>query len=710
MRRILVTSALPYANGQIHLGHLVETIQTDIWVRFQKLQGHECRYFCADDTHGTPVMIRARQEGITPEALVERIHAEHLSDFDGFHIEFDNYYTTNSQENRLLSEEVYLNNRQAGNIRVSQVRQAYCERDGMFLPDRFIRGRCPACGAEDQYGDACEVCSGSHAPLDLKEPRCALCGDAPVERESEHFFFRLTAFEPFLKSWIRSGALQPEMANKLDEWFEAGLQDWDISRDGPYFGFEIPDAPGKYFYVWLDAPIGYMASTWAWCKREGRDFDAIWRRDDQMEVYHFIGKDILYFHTLFWPATLHGAGFRVPNAVYVHGFLTVNGQKMSKSRGTFITARQYLEVLDPEYLRYYYAAKLTARVDDLDLNLDDFILRVNSDLVGKVVNIASRSAGFIQKRFEGLLCERYPDDGGLRDRFVAAGDEIATLYAGREYAKAMRAIMQLADEANRYVEARAPWTLAKDPDQSDALHATCTVALELFRILMIYLQPVLPKLAERCRDFLRLPPFTWEARLHPLQAHRIGAFSHLMERVDPKKVEQLIQSVAPPVESIAQANAKTATKAKKAPPCAVDTESKATASAPAASAPNPAPTHVPAPSPAVTAETIDIETFGKIDLRVARILTASLVEGADKLLCLTLDVGELGEKTVFAGIRQACPPDTLPGRLTVLVANLQPRKMRFGTSEGMVLAAGPGGKELYLLSPDSGATPGMRIR
>ncbi|NGZ06317.1 MAG: methionine--tRNA ligase [Magnetococcales bacterium] len=686
MRRILVTSALPYANGQIHLGHLVETIQTDIWVRFQKLQGHECRYFCADDTHGTPVMIRARQEGITPEALVERMHAEHLHDFTGFYIAFDNYYTTNSPENRLLSEEVYLNNRQAGNIRVSTVRQAYCERDQMFLPDRFIRGTCPTCGAEDQYGDACEICSGSHAPLDLKHPRCALCGDAPVERDSEHFFFRLTAFEPFLKAWTRSGALQPEMANKLDEWFKAGLQDWDISRDGPYFGFEIPDAPGKYFYVWLDAPIGYMASCWEWCKRHGRDFDAIWRRDDLMEVYHFIGKDILYFHTLFWPATLHGAGFRTPTAVYVHGFLTVNGQKMSKSRGTFITARHYLEHLDPEYLRYYYAAKLTARVDDLDLNLDDFILRVNSDLVGKVINIASRCAGFIQKRFAGRLTDTCPDDGGLHDQLVAAGVEIAQLYEAREFSKAMRAIMNLADLANRYVETKAPWNLAKDPERQQELHDTCTVALNLFRILMIYLQPVLPVTAEKSREFLQLPPWSWEARHIPFApGHAIHPFTHMMARVDPKKVETLIQAVTPPASSA---------------PAAPVVKKKAA----------PAETPLPVPAPPLEEATLEIETFAQMDLRVAKILTASPVEGADKLLQLTLDLGELGTKTVFAGIRAAYQPDTLPGRMTVMIANLKPRKMRFGLSEGMVLAAGPGGDQLFLLSPDSGASPGMRIR
>ncbi|MBF0125652.1 MAG: methionine--tRNA ligase [Magnetococcales bacterium] len=674
MRRILVTSALPYANGQIHLGHLVETIQTDIWVRFQKLQGHECHYFCADDTHGTPVMIRARNEGISPETLVERMQQEHLEDFKGFNIAFDHYHTTNSEENRLLAEEVYLENRKAGNIRTSTVRQAYCLEDKMFLPDRFIRGTCPACGAADQYGDACEICSKNYSPLDLRDAACALCGATPVARDSEHFFFKLTDFEPFLKEWTRSGALQPEMANKLDEWFQAGLQDWDISRDGPYFGFEIPDAPGKYFYVWLDAPVGYMASCMAWCKRNGRDFADFWRRDDLVEVYHFIGKDILYFHTLFWPAMLKGAGFRPPTAVFTHGFLTVNGQKMSKSRGTFITARHYLERLNPEYLRYYYATKLTARVDDLDLNLEDFVLRVNSDLVGKVVNIASRTAGFLHKQFQGRLAATYPDDGGLHQKFVEAGNEIANFYEAREFSKAMRSIMSLADLANRYVEDHAPWTLIKSEETKETVRDTCTIAINLFRILTLYLQPVLPLMAEKSREFLRLPPYSWPDRLEPLRNHTIGEFSHIMVRVDPKMAESLLHSLefpTPPATQVAK------------------TVSKSTENA---------------------GETIDIDSFSAVDLRVARITGAEPVTGADKLLRLTLDVGELGTRTVFAGIRSAYAPETLTGRLTVLVANLQPRKMRFGVSEGMVLAAGPGGRELFLLAPDNGAQPGMRIR
>ncbi|MEO5332683.1 MAG: methionine--tRNA ligase [Magnetococcus sp. YQC-5] len=686
MRRILVTSALPYANGQIHLGHLVETIQTDIWVRFQKLQGHECHYFCADDTHGTPVMIRARNEGITPEVLVQRVHAEHINDFKGFLIEFDNYYTTHSEENRILAEEIYQKNRQAGHIDQKSVRQAFCEQDQMFLPDRFIRGTCPDCGAHDQYGDACEVCSKNYSPLDLHNAVCALCGSTPVEKDSEHYFFKLSAFEPFLKTWTRSGALQPEMANKLDEWFQSGLQDWDISRDGPYFGFSIPDAPGKYFYVWLDAPVGYMASCWDWCKRHNRNFVEFWQQDDLVEIYHFIGKDILYFHTLFWPAMLQGAGFRPPTAVFAHGFLTVNGQKMSKSRGTFITARNYLELMNPEYLRYYYAAKLTARVDDLDLNLDDFVLRVNSDLVGKVVNIASRTAGFLHKQFQGRLASTYPDDGGLHQQFVVAGDEIANLYETREFSRAMRAIMALADLANRYVETQSPWNLAKQPERLHELHATCTVAINLFRLLMIYLQPVLPAMAEKTCAFLQLPSFSWDQRESPLFDKTIGEFSHMMTRLDRKVVGGLMQSIL-------------------TTPTQVVAPSPSPALPKTASSPSPAP---PKMEPAQTP--IDIATFSQVELRVASILHAEQVDGADKLLRLTLDVGELGTKTVFAGIREAYRPEGLVGRLTVLVANLQPRKMRFGISEGMVLAAGPGGKELFLLAPDAGATPGMRIR
>nr|CRH05523.1 Methionyl-tRNA synthetase [Candidatus Magnetococcus massalia] len=687
MRKILVTSALPYANGHIHLGHLVEYIQTDIFTRYHKLRGRDCIYMCADDTHGTPIMLRAQKEGITPEELVESMHKEHQQDFAAFNIAFDEYYSTNSPENRAFSEEVYLKNREAGHIAVDTVQQAFCEHDKMFLPDRFIRGTCPKCGAEDQYGDSCEVCSATYHPTDLKESKCAICGNHPVEKESEHYFFKLGDFSNYLEEWTHSGTLQDEMAAKLREWFEQGLKNWDISRDGPYFGFEIPDAPGKYFYVWLDAPIGYMAATKHYCDTHGKDFDSYWRTDKEAEVYHFIGKDILYFHTLFWPAMLHGAGFRTPSAVYAHGFLTVNGQKMSKSRGTFINARNYLEYLDPEYLRYYYAAKLTSRVDDIDLSLDDFVLRVNSDLVGKVVNLASRSAGFIQKRFDGKLSATYPEDEGLHDRFVAAGDEIAELYEKREFSKAMNAIMRLADSANQYVEQNAPWVLAKQEGQAQRLQDVCTVTLNLFRSLMIYLKPVLPVMVEKVETFLQVEkPLVWEDRESALCNQEIAAFKHLMQRMEKKQVEKLVEasreeSGAPSPAPAAKKEEKKSDKKKK---------------------------HSPTPS---GDGLIDFDTFMQVDLRVALIAEADHVEGADKLLKLQLDLGpELGMRQVFAGIKAAYSPDELKGRLTVCVANLKPRKMKFGMSEGMVLAAGPGGEDIHILSPDEGSKPGMRIK
>ncbi|MEG3638870.1 methionine--tRNA ligase [Magnetococcus sp. PR-3] len=687
MRRILVTSALPYANGHIHLGHLVEYIQTDIWVRFHKLRGEDCIYMCADDTHGTPIMLRAQKEGITPEQLVGQMHEEHAKDFSSFHVEFDEYYTTNSEENRLLSEEIYLKNRDAGHIEVDTIQQAYCEHDAMFLPDRFIRGICPHCGAEDQYGDSCEVCSATYRPTELKEAKCAVCGSQPVEKSSEHYFFRLQDFSDYLKEWTKSGTLQPEMSAKLNEWFEQGLKHWDISRDGPYFGFEIPDAPGKYFYVWLDAPTGYMATTWHHCKKTGKSFEDYWRRDDKAEVYHFIGKDILYFHTLFWPAMLHGSGFRVPTAVYAHGFLTVNGQKMSKSRGTFINAREYLEHLNPEYLRYYYAAKLTSKVDDLDLSLDDFVLRVNSDLVGKVVNLASRTAGFIFKRYDGKLCETYPEDGGLFKQFQQAGEEIADLYEKREFSKAMNAIMRLADSANQYVENNAPWVLAKQEGQEQKLQEVCSVTLNLFRSLMIYLKPVLPHMTTQVEAFFNAAtPFRWQDLNAPLEGGAtINKFKHLMSRVEKDKVEAMVKASRAEAPSPTPAETKKKTENKSKKKAKVD--------------------------PNALAETIDFDTFMQVDLRVARIVAANHVEGADKLLQLTLDLGEeLGQRNVFAGIKAAYAPEDLEGRLTVMVANLAPRKMKFGMSEGMVLAAGPGGEDIQILSPDSKAKPGQRIK
>ena len=676
-RAILVTSALPYANGPIHLGHLVEYIQTDIWARFQRARGHECYYVCADDAHGTPIMLRARQEGITPEELIERVGREHRADFADFHIAFDHYGNTHSEENRRLVTAIYEAARDQGHIERRVIRQAYDPEAGMFLPDRFIRGECPRCGAPDQYGDSCEVCGATYAPTDLKNAVSVISGARPVLKESEHLFFKLSHFEGMLRDWTRSGPVQPEIAHKLDEWFEAGLTDWDISRDAPYFGFEIPDAPGKYFYVWMDAPVGYMASFRQLCDRAGIDFDRFWDRDANTELHHFIGKDIAYFHTLFWPAMLSVGGFRRPTRVHCHGFLTVNGQKMSKSRGTFIQARTYLEHLDPEYLRYYFAAKLGPGIDDIDLNLDDFRSRVNADLVGKLVNIASRCAGFISKRFDGRLAGALPDPD-LYETFVRAGEEIADLYERREFGHAMREIMALADVANQYIDEQKPWVRIKDPDTAPSVQGIATQGLNLFRALLVYLQPVLPRLAERACGFLRLPPQRWDDVAEPLLDHAIERFRPLMTRIEEKQTEALL---------------------------AASREALAPGTAPSAGAAEPAGPLAAEP----IAEEIEFADFAKVDLRVARIAAAEHVEGADKLLRLTLDLG--GEtRNVFAGIKSAYDPQDLVGRLTVMVANLKPRKMRFGVSEGMVLAAGPGGKDLYLLSPDDGAEPGMRVK
>ena len=675
-RKILVTSALPYANGSIHLGHLVEYIQTDIWVRFQKLRGHECYYVCADDAHGTPIMLRARAVGIEPEELIARVWKEHTEDFAGFHIGFDNYHSTHSPENRALATLIYERNRDAGHIVRKTIQQAYDPEAGMFLPDRFIKGECPRCGASDQYGDSCESCGATYAPTELKNPRSAVSGATPEARESEHIFFRLADFEQVLRDWHRAGHVQPEVANKLEEWFEAGLADWDISRDAPYFGFEIPDAPGKYFYVWLDAPIGYMASFRNLCDKKGIDFDAFWRPDSEAELYHFIGKDIVYFHALFWPALLHGAGFRMPSAVWAHGFLTVDGAKMSKSRGTFIKARTYLEHLNPEYLRYYFAAKLSSRVDDIDLNLEDFAQRVNSDLVGKVVNIASRCAGFIHKRFEGRLSAACSEPE-LYAEFVAAGEAIAAHYEAREYGRAVREIMALADRANQYIDERKPWVIAKEAGREAELQAICSTGLNLFRVLVGYLKPILPRLAAQAEAFLQIEPMQWDTQAEPLADHPIAKFKPLMTRVEKDRIEAMIEDSKEDLQAEAAVSA---------PPAA---------DSPLAKEP--------------IAETIAFDDFAKVDLRIARILRAEQVEGADKLLRLTLDLG--GEtRNVFAGIKSAYRPEDLEGRLTVMVANLAPRKMRFGVSEGMVLAAGPGGSELYLLSPDEGAQPGMRVK
>lgn len=675
-RKILVTSALPYANGPIHLGHLVEYIQTDIWTRFQKLNGHQAFYVCAEDTHGTPIMLKARSEGISPEALIARTAVEHKADFDGFDVAFDNYYTTHSEENRHFSEFIYGELLRKGHIERRSITQAYDPIENMFLPDRFIRGSCPRCEAPDQNGDNCEVCGATYSPTELGNAISVISGASPVARDSDHYFVRLSDFEKMLKDWTGSGRLQSEVRNKLNEWFDAGLQDWDISRDAPYFGFEIPDAPGKYFYVWLDAPIGYMASFKNFCVREAMDFDQFWSKDSEAELYHFVGKDILYFHTLFWPALLHGAGFRTPTAVFTHGFLTINGQKMSKSRGTFITARDYLTHLDPDYLRYYFAAKLNNRVEDLDFNIDDFVTRVNSDLVGKVVNIASRCAGFIHKRFGGRLSASLPDPD-LFNHFVSQNASICTAYEGREFSRAIREIMALADMANQYVNDQQPWVVARDENRAAELQGICTQALNLFRVLMIWLAPVVPRLAERSADFLQCP-IGHGATLHqltePLTDHEIGVFTRLLDRVDLDKAQAILET---------SQNMTTQTDAPQAGHLTDEPIN----------------------------DQISIDEFLKIDLRVAHVQHAESVEGADKLIKLTLDLGE-ETREVFAGIKKAYDPARLIGRQVIMVANLAPRKMRFGVSNGMVLAAS--GKDdiggVFVLCPDEGAQPGMRVR
>ncbi len=671
-RKILVTSALPYANGSIHLGHLIECIQTDIWVRFQKLIGNQCYYVCADDAHGTPIMLRAQREGITPETLIAKVHEEHRADFADFAITFDNYHTTHSPENRELASQIYLNLKEKGHIISKIIRQAYDPVQEMFLPDRFIRGNCPHCGAEDQYGDNCEVCNRTYSPTELKNPVSAVSGATPVEKESEHFFVNLQDFEPMLREWTKSEALQPEVTHKLNEWFEAGLKPWDISRDAPYFGFEIPEAPDKYFYVWLDAPIGYIASFKNLCAKQGMDFDEFWGPDSQVELYHFIGKDIMYFHTLFWPAMLTGGGFRKPTAVFVHGFLTADGHKMSKSRGTFINARTYLNHLNPEYLRYYFAAKLGSKIDDVDLNLDDFLHRVNADLVGKVVNIASRCAGFITKRFEGKLAAEL-HNATLYQQLIDEGNAIANAYEQRDYNRAVRDIMQLADKANQYIDEYKPWVIAKQEGQDAELQAVCSQGINLFRVLMGYLSPILPVMTQKVEEFLAAP-VTWQPE--PLLNHTVQPFQPLMKRVEQKQIDAMIEAST---DNLA-----------KAPPA------KKAADKPKSNDP--------------IAPTIQYDDFAKVDLRVAKIVNAEPVEGADKLLRLTLDIGEEKTRNVFAGIKDAYDPEKLIGRMTVMVANLEPRKMRFGLSEGMVLAAGPGKKDLWILSPDDGAQAGMRIK
>jgi methionyl-tRNA synthetase len=692
-RKILVTCALPYANGSIHLGHLLEHIQTDIWVRFQRMRGHETYFVCADDAHGTPIMLKAQELGVTPEEMINGVREEHMRDFADFHISFDNYHSTHSPENEAFAHEIYNRLHAKGHIKTRVISQLYDPEKGMFLPDRFVKGTCPKCKAEDQNGDSCDECGATYSTTEVLNPRSVVSGATPVFKDSEHYFFDLPAFGEMLEDWTRSGALQDEMANKLAEWFESGLQQWDISRDAPYFGFEIPNAPGKYFYVWLDAPIGYMGSFKNLCDKKGINFDDFWKLDSEAELYHFIGKDIIYFHSLFWPAMLEGAGFRKPTAVHAHGFVTVNGAKMSKSKGTFIKGRTYLEHLNPEYLRYYYAAKLTHKIDDLDLNLEDFAQRVNSDLVGKVVNIASRCASFITKRFDGMLSINI-DNPELANEVVAAGDSIAAHYEARDFARGMREIMALADKVNEYIAIKEPWQLVKDETKQQEVQDICSLGINMFRTLMIYLKPVLPVLADSTATFLN-DELTWEGHKTLLTGHKINKFKALLQRVDMDKVNAVTDASKENllVKDEAEKPAKKVKVAK-----VVD---------------NTAALNDPLGCDPISEE-IQFDDFAKIDLRIVKIINAEHVEKADKLLRLTLalDSKEEGGETrqVFAGIKSAYQPEDLIGKHTVMVANLAPRKMRFGMSEGMVLAAGPGGKDLWILNPDDGAQPGMRVK
>ncbi len=681
VRKLLVTNALPYANGVLHLGHLVGYIQADIWVRFQKMRGHDCTYICGSDSHGTPIMIQAEKLGIPPEKLVEQMRIEHQKDFEGFFVDFDNYYTTHSPENKELAETIFKRHVEAGNIHKRTIKQLFDPERKMFLPDRFIKGECPRCGAKDQYGDSCEVCGATYLPTELKNPYSTLTGAQPIEKESEHYFFKLQNFETMLRDWTQAGHLQEQMTNKLNEWFKDGLQEWDISRDAPYFGFKIPGENDKYFYVWLDAPIGYMASFKNLCEKEKKlNFAEYWDPNSKTELYHFIGKDIIYFHALFWPAILSGAEFRTPTAVFANGFLTVDGQKMSKSRGTYIKARTYLNYLQPEYLRYYYAAKLSDRIEDLDINFDDFAQRVNADLVGKFVNIASRCASFINKNFSGKLSARIVD-AELFNEFINAGDSIAEKFENLQFSQAIRQLMALADRANQYIDEKKPWSLAKDPARTEEVQDICTLGINFFRTMMIYLKPVLPETAKKVEAFLNISPLTWEDKNFPLLNHTINEFQPLAQRLDKKEIDAMKTAALEDIE-------------KSTNTISNHTEQKQSEQKTTEEKSN---------------QYISIDDFAKIDLRIAKIIHAEHVEGAEKLLRLELDLGDQ-KRQVFAGIKSAYQPEQLIGRLTVIVANLAPRKMRFGVSEGMVLAAGPGGQDLWILSPDNGAQPGMKVK
>ncbi len=679
-RKIIVTSALPYANGPIHIGHLVEYLQTDIWVRFQKMCGNQCLYFCADDTHGTPVMISARATGVTPKQLIERVHKEHKVDFHGFFVEFDNYYTTHSAENKSFSDLFFNSLNKAGSIVKRNVEQAYCENCKMSLPDRYIRGTCPRCGAEDQYGDSCEVCSGTYQSTDLINPYCATCRAKPTFQTSMHYFFKLTNYEKELKELIAKGYAQKSVANKLDEWFKTGLKDWDISRDGPYFGFKIPGEENKFFYVWLDAPIGYMASVKNYCDRNGLDFDKLWpgprlagTSSDEYELYHFIGKDIMYFHALFWPAMLIGAGFKTANKLFVHGFLTVNGEKMSKSRGTFIKASTYLKHLDPEYLRFYYASKLTGGIEDIDLSTDDFINKINSNLVGKLANLASRSIPMITKKFDGQLGQLDDQGRQLTRKLTADKEQITENYENRNFSAVVRAIIALADEANRYVEQNQPWVTVKT--DLEKTRTTLTAIINAVRILTIYLKPILPNYAKKVQEFLNVDELKFADVETLLENHKISDYQRLVERIDKEQVNAMIEES----KEIKSPEPTTT-------PFLSSTEDKGEPIKPECT----------------------IDDFAKIDLRIAKVVKAETVEGADKLLRLQLDVGGL-EKTCLAAVAQAYKPDELAGKTVIYLANLKPRKMKFGLSEGMILAAGTGGKNIFMLSADAGAKPGQRV-
>lgn len=681
-RKILVTCALPYANGSIHLGHMLEHIQADVWVRYQRLRGNTVNFICADDAHGTPIMLKAQQLGIEPEEMIAAVQQEHQTDFSGFNISFDNYHSTHSDENRELASMIYLRLKENGFITSRTISQLFDPEKEMFLPDRFVKGTCPKCKSDDQYGDNCDNCGETYSPTDLINPKSAVSGATPVMKDSEHFFFDLPQFQSMLKEWTRSGSLQTETANKMQEWFESGLQQWDISRDAPYFGFEIPGETNKFFYVWLDAPIGYMGSFKNLCDKRAAagdtslNFDEYWKQDSTAELYHFIGKDIVYFHSLFWPAMLDGAGFRKPNNVFVHGYVTVNGAKMSKSKGTFVKASTYLQHLDPECLRYYYTAKLNSRIDDLDLNLEDFTQRVNSDVVNKIVNLASRNAGFIAKRFDGKLSANFTEPE-LYQEFVDAASSIAQSFETREFSRAIREITALADKANQYVDEKAPWVVAKEEGKDQELQDICSVGINLFRVLMTYLKPVMPELAARTESFLN-DTLTWEGISTPLTNHEVTKFKALFNRIDPKHVEAMIEAskedAAVEMAAKAQSEKTTQTELDKEP----------------------------------VADEIEFDDFAKIDMRIAKIISCEAVPKADKLLKFQLDIG--GEtRQVFSGIKSAYTPEELEGKLTVMVANLKPRKMKFGMSEGMILAAGPGGKDLWILEPHEGAQPGMRV-